>query len=56
MLLPLTHGKTELIEVVRVTDPVRHLSSEDLTGDTAAIWEGVQAQQSLSLITDLPGK
>ncbi len=55
MLLPLTHGKTELVEVVRITDPVRHLSSEDLAGDTAAIWEGDQAQQALSLIADLPG-
>lgn len=46
MLLPLTHGKTELIEVVRITDPARHLSSEDLAGDTVAIWEGDQAQQA----------
>jgi len=55
MLLPLTRGKTELIEVVRITDPARHLSSKDLAGDTAAIWEGDQAQQVLSLIADLPG-
>ncbi|MFJ5289571.1 hypothetical protein [Streptomyces sp. NPDC088348] len=55
MLLPPTHGKTELIEVIRITDPVRHLSSEDLVGDTAAIWEGDRAQEALSLITDLPG-
>ncbi|MFI5681250.1 hypothetical protein [Streptomyces cellulosae] len=55
MLLPLSQGKTELIEVVRITDPARHLSSEDLAGDTAAIWEGDQAQQALSLIADLPG-
>ncbi|MFK4069869.1 hypothetical protein [Streptomyces sp. NPDC029674] len=55
MLLPPAQGKTELIEVVRITDPVRHLNSEDLAGDTAAIWEGDQAQQALSLITDLPG-
>ncbi|MFS4094202.1 hypothetical protein [Streptomyces sp. AF1A] len=55
MLLPLTHEKTERIEVVRITDPVRHLSSENLAGDTAAIWSGDQAQQALSLIADLPG-
>ncbi|MGV2920419.1 hypothetical protein [Streptomyces alfalfae] len=55
MLLPLTHGKTELIEVVRITDPVRHLTSEDLAGDTAAVWVGDQVQQALSLIADLPG-
>ncbi|MFF3663490.1 hypothetical protein [Streptomyces olivochromogenes] len=54
-LLPPTHGKTEFIEVVRITDPVRHLSSEDLVGDTAAIREGDQAQQALSLIVGLPG-
>lgn len=55
MLLPLTHGTPELIEVVRITDPVRHLSSENLVGDTAAIWEGDQVQQALTLIADLPG-
>ncbi|WP_129309127.1 hypothetical protein [Streptomyces sp. L2] len=55
MLLPLTHGKTEFIEVVRITDPVRHLTSEDLAGDTVAVWEGDQAQQALSLIAGLPG-
>ncbi|MFF7360162.1 hypothetical protein [Streptomyces sp. NPDC008125] len=55
MLLPLTRGKTELIEVVRITDPARHLTSKDLAGDTAAFWEGDQAQQVLSLIAGLPG-
>ncbi|WP_246259626.1 hypothetical protein [Streptomyces typhae] len=55
MLLPPTHEKTELIEVVRITDPARHLDSEDLAGDTAAIWEGERTQQALSLIADLPG-
>ncbi|WP_232626559.1 hypothetical protein [Streptomyces alfalfae] len=55
MLLPLTHGKTELIEVIRITDPVRHLTSEDLAGDTAAVRVGDQVQQALSLIADLPG-
>ncbi|MGW7545368.1 hypothetical protein ACWGKQ_30295 [Streptomyces sp. NPDC054770] len=54
MLLPLAHGKTELIEVVRITDPVRHLSSENLAGDTVGIWEGDQARQALSLIAGLP--
>ncbi|MEU5308454.1 hypothetical protein [Streptomyces sp. NPDC021562] len=54
MQLPLNHGETELIEVVRITDPLRHLSSQDLAGDTAALWEGDQAQQALSLIADLP--
>ncbi|MGW8730665.1 hypothetical protein ACWGNF_32070 [Streptomyces sp. NPDC055808] len=54
MLLPLAHEKTELIEVVRITDPMRHLSAEDLVGDDAAIWESTQANQVLTLIKDLP--
>ncbi len=54
MLLPLTHGNCHVIEVVRITDPARHLSSENLAGDTVAIWEGHQAEQALSLIADLP--
>lgn len=54
MLLPLAHEKTELIEVVRITDPVRHLSAEDLVGDDVAIWESTQANQVLTLIKDLP--
>jgi hypothetical protein len=55
VLLPLTHQKTELIEVVHITDPMRHLTSADLVGDEVAIWEGEQARQTLSLIADLPG-
>ncbi|WKX69336.1 hypothetical protein [Streptomyces sp. XD-27] len=55
MLLPLTHLKTDLLEVVRITDPARHLTSEDLVGDAVAIWESDQAQQALTLIADLPG-
>ncbi|MFD8548333.1 hypothetical protein [Streptomyces sp. NPDC059649] len=54
MLLPLTHPKTDFLEVVRITDPVRHLTSEDLSGDAVAIWEGDQARQALTLIADLP--
>lgn len=55
MLLPLTHPKTELIKVVRITDPMRHLTSADLAGDEVALWEGQQARQALSLIAQLPG-
>ncbi|MEU7579805.1 hypothetical protein AB0B50_19625 [Streptomyces sp. NPDC041068] len=55
MLLPLSHAKSELVEVVRVTDPARHITSEDLTGDTVALWEGDEARQALALIGDLPG-
>lgn len=54
MLLPPTHRKSALVEVVRITDPGRHHSSEDLEGDTVAIWEGDQAEQALALIADLP--
>ncbi|MEU8953425.1 hypothetical protein AB0C93_03875 [Streptomyces sp. NPDC048518] len=55
MLLPRTRKRTELIEVVRITDPSRHIISEDLAGETAALWEGDEAQRALSLIADLPG-
>lgn len=55
MLLPITHEKAELIEVVRIVDPTRHLSAEDLTGDEVAVWEAPQADQTLALISDLPG-
>ncbi|WP_329191951.1 MULTISPECIES: hypothetical protein [unclassified Streptomyces] len=54
MLLPHTHAKAELIEVVRITDPARHLTSKDLSGDTVEIWEGLEAQRALELIADLP--
>ncbi|MFD7975520.1 hypothetical protein [Streptomyces sp. NPDC059071] len=55
MLLPLTPARPELIEVVRITDPVRHLTSGDLSGDTVAIWAGDEIREALDLITDLPG-
>lgn len=55
MLLPATRPRTELVEVVRITDPMRHLTAADLAGDEVALWEGEQAEQALSLIADLPG-
>ncbi|MER6304616.1 hypothetical protein [Streptomyces sp. NPDC001657] len=55
MLLPHSVAKSEFIEVVRITDPARHLMSQDLDGDAVAIWDSEQAQQALSLIHDLPG-
>ncbi|MEV7124146.1 hypothetical protein [Kitasatospora griseola] len=55
MLLPSAHARTELIEVVRITDPMRHHSSEDLVGEDVAIWETAQADQVLTLVKDLPG-
>jgi hypothetical protein len=54
MLLPITREKAELIEVVRIIDPIRHLGSEDLTGDEAARWEAPRTDQVLALIGDLP--
>ncbi|MEV6791716.1 hypothetical protein AB0M87_06890 [Streptomyces sp. NPDC051320] len=54
MLLPLTCPKTELVEVVRITDPTRHITSDDLAGDTVAIWEGRQVRAVLELIAALP--
>ena len=55
MLLPPAHTKTEVIEVVRITDPMRRLSSEDLAGDDVAIWGTAQADQVLTLVKGLPG-
>lgn len=55
MLLPLTHLKTETVEVVRITDPLRHLTSEDVAGDVVAVRGSDHARQVLSLIADLPG-
>ncbi|MGA5565214.1 hypothetical protein ACPCUV_29160 [Streptomyces platensis] len=54
MLLPLTHGKTQFIEVVRITDPTRTHTAGGLVGDAVARWEGDQAQQTMTLIADLP--
>ncbi len=54
MMLPPVHEKTELIEVVRITDPMRHLSAEDLVGDEVAIWEKAQVGDALTLISSVP--
>ena len=55
MLLPPTRAETELIEVVRIADPARHLTSRELTGDTVAIWAEDEAEEALALVADLPG-
>ncbi|MFD0416423.1 hypothetical protein [Streptomyces sp. NPDC127108] len=55
MLLPLTHEKAELIEVVRITAPETHLRAEHLAGDEVAIWDGPRASRALALIGDLRG-
>ena len=54
MLLPLTQSKAELIQAVRITDPARHMTSPDLTGDIVAVWESDQVQRLLTLIAGLP--
>ncbi|MFY4721649.1 hypothetical protein [Streptomyces sp. LaBMicrA B280] len=54
MMLPPVHEKTELIEVVRITDPLRHYSAEDLVGDEVAIWEAAQVGETLALIGSMP--
>ncbi|WP_030739238.1 hypothetical protein [Streptomyces sp. NRRL F-2890] len=54
MLLPPVQDKTELIEVVRITDPIRHLSAPDLVGDDVAIWEAAQISGALTLIGSVP--
>ncbi|MET8567674.1 hypothetical protein [Streptomyces sp. NPDC004783] len=55
MLLPITHEKAELIEVVRIADPIRHLGAQDLTGDEVAVWEGPRLESAFALIDELPG-
>ncbi|MEV7960409.1 hypothetical protein ACFVZR_39200 [Streptomyces sp. NPDC058316] len=54
MLLPPVQEKTELIEVVRITDPMRHLSAPNLVGDEVAIWEAAQVRDALTLISSAP--
>ncbi|MEU5888271.1 hypothetical protein ABZ835_15745 [Streptomyces sp. NPDC047461] len=54
MLLPPGHEKTELIEVVRITDPIRHMSSPDLVGDEVAIWEAARVTETLESVGALP--
>ncbi|ARF55147.1 hypothetical protein [Streptomyces gilvosporeus] len=51
---PAAPRKTELIDVIRIADPARHLTSKDLAGDAVAVWERDQAQQVWGLILDLP--
>ncbi|MER7720888.1 hypothetical protein ABTX99_28810 [Streptomyces flaveolus] len=54
MILPPVHEKTELIEVVRITDPTRHIRAEDLVGEDVAIWEAAQVGDALTLISSVP--
>ncbi|MFC8202111.1 hypothetical protein ACFUTV_43060 [Streptomyces sp. NPDC057298] len=54
MMLPPGQEKTELLEVVRITDPRRHHNAEDLVGDEVAIWEAAQVSDALALISSVP--
>ncbi len=54
MMLPPVQENTKLIEVVRITDPMRHLSAADLVGDEVAIWTGLQVGAVLTLISAAP--
>ncbi|MEV5644132.1 hypothetical protein AB0L67_28890 [Streptomyces flaveolus] len=54
MILPPVHEQTELIEVVRISDPTRHIDAEDLVGDDVAIWKAPQAGDALTLISSVP--
>lgn len=53
MLLP-SCEKPELIEVVRLTDPVANMASADLIGEDVALWTADQAREALHLIAAVP--
>lgn len=53
MLLP-AGEKPELIEVVRLTDPVVNMASADLIGEDVALWTADQAREALNLIAAVP--
>ncbi|MDI3404535.1 hypothetical protein [Streptomyces cavernicola] len=54
MLLPPSREKTELLEVVRISDPAGALGSERLVGDDVAIWDGEDARRAMDLVDALP--
>lgn len=54
MMLPPVQETTELIEVVRITDPMGHLTSSHLVGDEVAIWEAAEVSGALALIGAVP--
>ncbi|MER8062743.1 MULTISPECIES: hypothetical protein [unclassified Streptomyces] len=54
MMLPPVQEKTELIEVVRITDPTRRLDASNLAGDDVAIWGATQVSDVLALISAAP--
>ncbi|MGW2179014.1 hypothetical protein ACWCXX_13155 [Streptomyces sp. NPDC001732] len=54
MLLPITPEKAELIEVIRIVEPMALYGSKDLPGDEVALWGAPRTDQVLALISDLP--
>ncbi|MFC7307976.1 hypothetical protein ACFQVC_27575 [Streptomyces monticola] len=54
MLLPTAHEATELIEVIRIADPARHITSQDLSVEPVALWTDGDVRQVLALIAELP--
>ncbi|MER5258691.1 MULTISPECIES: hypothetical protein [unclassified Streptomyces] len=53
MLLP-SREKTELIEVVRLADPVVNTASADLIGEDVALWAADEAREALALMAGIP--
>ncbi|MEV8548418.1 hypothetical protein AB0L04_01000 [Streptomyces glaucescens] len=53
-VLPLTHREAEPIEVVRIIDPARHLTSRSLEGETVDLWDGGEAREAFELNAALP--
>ncbi|TWV32562.1 hypothetical protein FRZ03_33270 [Streptomyces misionensis] len=54
MPLPIPSEQAELIEIVRILDPLRHYRAEDVSGEETGVWEGAEAVRALALIADLP--
>lgn len=57
MILPPAHERAELVEVVRIGDPVRQLGSRGLNREVAKVvevWAGDEVREALALIAGLP--
>ncbi|WP_327315204.1 hypothetical protein [Streptomyces sp. NBC_01235] len=54
MILPPAHERAELVEVVRIGDPVGHLTSRGLSGDVVEVWAGEEVREALALVAGLP--
>jgi hypothetical protein len=55
VLLPEVASRVCLIEVVRITDPVRAYDAGRVVGEDLAIWEEEHTRQVLDLVSRLPG-